>query len=228
MNWLALHALGRILFPFCLYGSLPDPSPPRKARAGLGRVLSAHMWCLSSKQASSRRVSQCVLVTLVNLELQEGRGPPCCALTATQVTATPTARVGAQQIRLSEGGGCVRAWRRNRLMPQAFSSEGWRERRHELCRKARWELFVGTGLVKLGVAKFIQMGLGAASSQNQLTCSELEARDISQERPEEEGQPEPAEAGSGTRGTELAEGATQSFVGPRGAGSWDFSRRPSF
>lgn len=80
-------------------------------------------------------------------------------------------------------------------------------------------MFVGTRLVKLGVAIFIQMGLGAASSQNQLTYSGGEARDISQERPEEEeeeGQPEPAGGGPGTGGTELAEGATQ-FCGPSGS-----------
>lgn len=38
------------------------------------------------------------------------------------------------------------------------------------------------GLIKLGGATFIQRGLGAARSQNQLTCSELEARDKSRER----------------------------------------------
>lgn len=89
-------------------------------------------------------------------------------------------------------------------------------------------MFAGMGLVKLGVARFIQMGRGAAGSQNPLTYSELQASDVSPERLEGKGQPEPAEAGSRTGGTGLAEGATESFVGPRGAGSWDFSRRPSF
>lgn len=89
-------------------------------------------------------------------------------------------------------------------------------------------MFAGMGLVKLGVARFIQMGRGAAGSQNQLTYSELQARDVSLERPEGKGQPEPAEAGACTGGTGLAEGAKESFVGPWGAGSWDFSRRPSF
>lgn len=58
--------------------------------------------------------------------------------------------------------------------------------------------------------------------------SALKPSHMSPERPEEEGQLEPAAVGPGTGGIELAEGATEKIGGPWGVGDWDFSERPSF
>lgn len=98
----------------------PRPQPTQESPGWAGTsALCAHV-VLIKQAGMPRRVSQCILVTPADLELQEDRGPPCCLLVATQVIATPVPRARPQQILLSEREGCGKARRRSRLRPQAL------------------------------------------------------------------------------------------------------------
>lgn len=89
-----------------LYGSLPDPGPPKRAQAGLGLALCLHT--CGAYQASV--ASQGFAMSLVFWSPQwiwsyrRVRGPPRFSLTAVHVTTPFMPRVKAQQILLSERG----------------------------------------------------------------------------------------------------------------------------